>query len=132
MPVKSTFQAILEARCPRCRQGKMFVFPLLKFSRFSQMNSQCPHCDFRFEVEPGFFIGAMYVSYAMSLVIFMVVGFLVYLVFNNPDFYYYIVTIPIMVLILLPFMYRYSRVLFLYGFGGVKYEDEQTKSRLKL
>ncbi|MDH3709670.1 MAG: DUF983 domain-containing protein [Cyclobacteriaceae bacterium] len=110
----------------------MFVFPLLKFSRFSQMNAHCPHCHFRFEVEPGFFIGAMYVSYAMSLAIFMVVGFLVYLVFDNPDFYYYIIAIPIMVLILLPFMYRYSRVLFLYGFGGVKYEDEQTNSRLRL
>ena len=96
------------------------------------MHTHCPHCNLRFEVEPGFFIGAMYISYAMSIVVFLVVAALVYLIFNNPQFYYYMVAIPLMVLILLPVMYRYSRVLFLHAFGGVKYEKEDTHSRLRL
>ena len=132
MPERSRFQAILEARCPRCREGKMFVFPAFRIPNFSQMHTHCPHCNLRFEVEPGFFIGAMYISYAMSIAVFVVVAALVYLIFNNPEFYYYMVAIPLMVLILLPVMYRYSRVLFLYGFGGVKHEKEDTHSRLRL
>lgn len=132
MPEKSRFQAILRGKCPRCREGNMFVYPPLNFSRFSKMNTHCPQCALRFEVEPGFFIGAMYVSYAMSITVFLVVGFLVYQIFDNPDFYYYIIAIPIMVLILLPFMYRYSRILFLHAFGGVKYEEDQANSRLRL
>lgn len=122
MPEKSRIQAILEARCPRCRQGKMFLFPNSKIARFSQMHTFCPVCKLRFEVEPGFFIGAMYVSYVMSLTVFTVVGISVYLLFQNPSFYYYIVAIPLVVLILLPLMYRYSRVLFLHIFGGIRYQ----------
>jgi hypothetical protein len=86
------------------------------------MHTHCPVCDLRFEVEPGFFIGAMYISYAMSLVIFFTVSVVIYVLFNNPEFYFYMIGIPSTVLILLPFMFRYSRVLFLYLFGGIKYD----------
>jgi len=132
MPEKSVLQAILEARCPQCRIGKMFKHPLSQVSKFSDMHTHCPSCQLRFEVEPGFFIGAMYVSYAMSLALFVVVSLGVYLLFNNPSFYYYIIAIPLVVLILLPIMYRYSRILFLYGFGGVKYQGKNPSSSLKL
>ncbi len=87
------------------------------------MHQHCPVCGLRFEVEPGFFIGAMYISYAMSLGLFVLVGASVYWLFNNPEFYYYMIAIPLMVLILLPLMYRYSRVLFLHLFGGVEYRS---------
>ena len=32
------------------------------------MNRRCPVCGLHFEREPGYFLGAMYVSYAVSLV----------------------------------------------------------------
>ena len=122
MAVPSKLRAILGARCPKCRQGYMFEFPLSQLRKFSQMHEHCPVCKLRFEVEPGFYIGAMYVSYVMSLMIFFVVSALIYILFNNPDFYYYLIGIPLVVLILLPVMYRYSRVLFLHLFGGIKYD----------
>lgn len=128
MPKKSRLIAILEARCPQCRDGKMFMFPLSTIAKFSHMYRHCPKCKLRFEVEPGFFIGAMYVSYMMSLILFVLVGISVYFLFNNPSFYYYIVAIPLMVLILLPLMYRYSRVLFLHGFGGIEYRSPENYS----
>lgn len=128
MPVQSSLRAILEAKCPKCREGDMFEFPLVHLRKFSHMHTYCPICELRFEVEPGFFIGAMYVSYAMSLGIFFVVSFLIYTLFNNPDFHYYVIGIPLMVLILLPIMYRYSRVIFLHLFGGVKMDTgDRTK-----
>ncbi|MGI9549580.1 MAG: DUF983 domain-containing protein [Aurantibacter sp.] len=102
----------------------MFIFPLSHLKKFSRMHTHCPHCDLRFEVEPGFFIGAMYISYAMSLVILFLTSAWIYLLFGNPDFYFYIIGIPIVVLSLLPLMYRYSRVLFLHLFGGVKYDAQ--------
>ncbi len=86
------------------------------------MHTYCPVCDLRFEVEPGFFIGAMYISYAMSLGIFFTVSVVIYVFFNNPEFYFYMIGIPSTVLISLPFMFRYSRVLFLHLFGGIKYD----------
>ncbi len=132
MGEKTALQALLEGKCPQCRTGKMFKYPLTRVSRFSEMHTHCPHCKLRFEVEPGFFIGAMYVSYAMSLALFITVSLAVYLLFDNPSFYYYVIAIPLVVLILLPIMYRYSRILFLYGFGGVRYQGKNPSSSLKL
>jgi hypothetical protein len=31
------------------------------------MNERCPVCDLRFEREPGYFLGAMYISYPLSV-----------------------------------------------------------------
>ena len=88
------------------------------------MYTHCPHCKLRFEVEPGFFIGAMYVSYAMSLVILFVTSGLIYFIFNNPEFHFYVIGIPLMVFGFLPVMFRYSRVLFLHLFGGINKENQ--------
>lgn len=122
MPVPSKLRAILEARCPKCREGHMFEFPLANYRKFSRMHTHCPICRLRFEVEPGFYIGAMYISYVMSLVILFTVSITIFILFSNPDFYYYLIGITLVVLILIPVTFRYSRVLFLYLFGGIKYE----------
>jgi hypothetical protein len=31
------------------------------------MHDRCPVCSLRFEREPGYFVGAMYISYAMAV-----------------------------------------------------------------
>ncbi len=64
--------AILRGLCPRCREGHIFRGPLFWISR---MNPSCPVCGLRFEREPGYFLGAMYISYAMAVPV--LVGFLV-------------------------------------------------------
>jgi uncharacterized protein (DUF983 family) len=47
-------------RCPRCRKGRVF-------SGLVRMNPACPECGLRFEREPGYFLGAMYFSYALAV-----------------------------------------------------------------
>src|SRR5947208_16960374 len=54
-------RAIIRQRCPVCLQGAMFR------GRF-EMNATCPVCGHRLEREPGFFQGAMYVSYGIGIV----------------------------------------------------------------
>jgi uncharacterized protein (DUF983 family) len=51
----------LRLRCPRCGKGGLFV------RRFA-MHERCPVCDLRFEREQGYFIGAIYVNYALTVV----------------------------------------------------------------
>lgn len=57
---------VLTCKCPNCKKGKMFnnLGNLLLF-RMSKMNTTCNVCNFKFEKEPGFFFGAMFVSYAL-------------------------------------------------------------------
>jgi len=61
----STFNDILRHRCPRCRVGKIFHRSI--FLGFPKMHQRCSVCHLRYEREPGYFLGAMYISYALAL-----------------------------------------------------------------
>lgn len=52
----------LRLRCPACGQGRMFAGWLT-------MNSHCSKCDFKFEREPGYFLGAIYVNYGLTTLV---------------------------------------------------------------
>lgn len=54
------FAPLLAQRCPRCGQGRVFAGVL-------EMNRTCPVCGIAFEREQGYFLGAMYFSYAMGV-----------------------------------------------------------------
>jgi uncharacterized protein (DUF983 family) len=61
----STLGSILRQRCPRCRKGR--IFPYSIFRGLPKMHERCPVCDLRFEREPGYFLGAMYISYGLGV-----------------------------------------------------------------
>ncbi len=117
------FSAIVQGKCPRCQSGKMFIHPALS-TKFTQMFSHCPVCNVQYEIEPGFFWGAMYVSYAISCAIMIILGLAVMLLFNDPDFWVYIAIIIPAFFLASPFTYRYSRILLLYLFSPVRFEEK--------
>jgi hypothetical protein len=80
----------------------------------------------RFEIEPGFFYGAMYVSYAFVVAEMLNVGLLTYLITGNDKSpWLYIFSILLSVLALTPINYRYSKVLLLHFLTPkVKYKPE--------
>jgi uncharacterized protein (DUF983 family) len=57
---------MLRQRCPRCCEGKIYAHGMT-------MNQRCPTCDLLFEREPGYFLGALYISYGLST-IFLLFG----------------------------------------------------------
>jgi len=125
MPKKSVYYAILNHKCPRCREGDLFKYGILsKPHKFTETYKTCPHCQLVYEREPGFFFGAMYVSYAMTMAVLLGTAFILYNFFGDPDLVVYITAVPAMVLILLPVIFRYSRTIFLHGFGGVSYDEK--------
>jgi uncharacterized protein (DUF983 family) len=63
--VISTLNDILHQRCPRCRVGKIFHHSI--FLGFPKMHERCSVCHLRYEREPGYFLGAMYISYGLGL-----------------------------------------------------------------
>ena len=116
--------AIWQGKCPRCRQGSIFKFPLRKLTKFSMMNTDCPSCGASFEPEPGFYFGAMCVSYALNVVLFISVGLVLYFLFEPSDVIY-VSVIGVAALLFTPFFFRVSRVLFLYWFGGYHYDPNR-------
>jgi uncharacterized protein (DUF983 family) len=98
--------SLLWQRCPRCRAGKMFR------GRFA-MNDPCPVCGLIFQREEGYFLGAMYTSYALSVAIYMPLYFIALaLMPANP-----LLALGVSAVAYLPFVpavFRYSRVLWVY------------------
>lgn len=56
------WKAIVLRRCPRCRIGAIFngVWTML---------DACEQCHLKYEREPGYFLGAMYFSYALGVLL---------------------------------------------------------------
>jgi uncharacterized protein (DUF983 family) len=63
----STLASILQQRCPRCRIGRIFQSSI--FRGFPKMCERCSICDLKFEREPGYFLGAMYISFASGVLV---------------------------------------------------------------
>lgn len=103
----------------------MFISAKYNLKKFDKMPKQCDHCGLDFEVEPGFYTGAMYVSYAFSVAIFVIVGFFLFLFLNDPGIHVYVLAILFTLVILFPVLFRYSRVIYLHLFGGVNYEPDK-------
>lgn len=131
MSEKGVFKSIIECRCPECRTGKMFSNPAYKLAKFGAMPVDCPQCGYRFEREPGYFFGAMYVSYALSVGIFLTTVVTLLLVLGDPSLQTYIITVGVVSLLLYPFTFRYSRVIFVYAFSGAKYDPKKGLEKVR-
>lgn len=127
MPEISKGEAILKAKCPRCRKGDMFEYSPVHITKFDKMHTFCPSCGLRYEVEPGFFFGAMYISYSISVAVLLTTAFILFFGFDDPDLIVYIITVPTIVLLILPLTFRFSRVVFLHIFGGIEYDEKYSK-----
>jgi hypothetical protein len=92
--------------------------------KFAETQYECKQCKLNYEPEPGFFFGAMYWSYAI------IVGIIITLsvVFNLLNLFdYAIAAIPIAIVILLPIIFRYSRMLMLYVVYPAMYSEQYHK-----
>jgi uncharacterized protein (DUF983 family) len=107
-----------QGKCPRCSIGEVFKYPLLN-RHFASMHNECPECKATFQPEPGFYFGAMFISYAITVVIMVACSLALWLFFEAST-NVYIVTFIVVTVLFSPVSYRYSRLIWLYWFGGHK------------
>ena len=66
----SKLYSIVKNCCPKCHKGKFWPtdnpFKNIFIKNGGDLGC-CKNCSFQFEIEPGFWFGAMYVSYALSV-----------------------------------------------------------------
>lgn len=102
-------------KCPRCHEGELFTGKNpYAFGRMLTMYTHCSNCGLRYEREAGFFFGAMYVSYAINIALFVTATVAFYL-FLKPyvDWRWYIFSYAVLSLLLSPIIFRLSRSLWL-------------------
>jgi uncharacterized protein (DUF983 family) len=107
---------LISNKCPHCHQGLVFENSNLFTYREDKINEECPVCHRRFEKEPGFYMGAMYVSYGLGILECFLTYFLLSL--KTPELNdWVIISLTVTpILLLAPFNFRMARLVWLYIF----------------
>jgi phage FluMu protein Com len=110
----SWLYSILTVKCPRCRKGNMFpTGTLYNPKKFMQMNKSCECCGQSFEPEPGYYFGAMFISYAFNTAFFIGVWWALLMVVDEISMLMMLSVLMFVVIGLLPLNFRWSRVLWI-------------------
>tara|TARA_R110002012_G_scaffold296694_1_gene494135 strand:- start:49349 stop:49672 length:324 start_codon:yes stop_codon:yes gene_type:complete len=101
---------------------------LLNPTKFSVMNKSCAHCGQSFEPEPGYYFGAMFVSYAINTALFITAW--VALTILKPDYSLSLLLslLGVAAIVFLPFIYRISRSIWIAIFISYQGEDIPSSS----
>jgi uncharacterized protein (DUF983 family) len=99
--------------CPRCHKGNVFKNNNpYSFNNGLTMLDSCSECNLKYEREPGFFYGALYVSYAFMSGIF-IIWFVADLLWIHMDSVKLAMVVMVSMLLLFPVVYRSARILWL-------------------
>ena len=117
----SKLNSILTGSCPKCQNESMYkeknIFILTKIL---SMNDHCSHCGLKYQIEPSFFYGAMYVSYALNVAV-GVAAFIIAYLFCNSSMKQAFITIIISIIVAFPHVMRLSRNIYINLF--VSYDE---------
>lgn len=116
---------MLKHQCPRCRKGKLFTHSAYNFKHFTEMPEKCNCCEQPFELEPSFFYGAMYVSYALQVALLVTVFVAYQILYPEVEAHVMIITVVAIAFMLYPVLVRFSRSIWIHFF--VKYDREAHK-----
>ena len=79
-----------------------------------KMNEHCPCCGLKFEIEPGYFYAAMYVSYGFSVAQVVTLGVATAILTERESPWLYIGVLFGAIFFFAPFNLRYSRLVLLH------------------
>jgi len=95
-------------------------------AKFSVMNKNCSYCGQSFEPEPGYYFGAMFISYGINTALFISVWVALYLLKEDYSLTLLLTLLGAAAIVFLPFIYRISRSIWIAIF--IPFEEEFEKS----
>ena len=105
----SKIYSIFRLKCPRCHEGNLFLHKnAYSYSNLEKMPENCPVCDQKYWPEPGFYYGAMYVSYALTIALSVAI-FVAMTVLWRFEVLWYLGINAVSILLLFPPIFRVSR-----------------------
>ncbi len=113
--------SILNLKCPRCHDGDLFPTGSFSFSKPFDMPETCPKCGQKYFLGPGFYYGAMFISYIITA--FFCLGFVGGLIlFTDISVNMAFVLLLIVISILFVWFFRVSRAIWINM--NVKYDKQ--------
>ncbi len=108
----------LVLKCPTCGKEKLFKSNPYVLNNMLDMNARCSNCGEDFQVETGFYYGAMYMSYIITCALCLVL-LPVYMALNfSRDKFldnagYYIASCALLIVLAAPYVAQLSRAIWL-------------------
>ncbi|MCC5916830.1 MAG: DUF983 domain-containing protein [Cryomorphaceae bacterium] len=122
---RSLLASIFGMRCPSCREGKLFSNSNpYRLKGIAEMHNRCPNCGQVYEPEPGFFYGSMYVSYGITVAIYVAIVVLM-TIFGNPGIWEIVISLSVVLIIVAPMVFRLSRSVWAHMFIKRKKESKK-------
>lgn len=121
----SKLYSILTGTCPKCQNESMYLDKNpLHFNKILKMHENCSHCGLKYQIEPSFFYGAMYVSYGLNVAV-GIAAFLISFVIFGSSLKVAFIAIIASLIVLFPFVLRWSRNIYINMF--VSYDPKTNR-----
>jgi uncharacterized protein (DUF983 family) len=109
----SKLNSILTGSCPKCQNESMYADKNpWHLGNVLKMNESCSHCGLKFQIEPSFFYGAMYVSYALNVAV-GVAAFIISHLFIGFNLVHSFIAIIGTLIVTFPFVLRWARNIYI-------------------
>ena len=118
--------SILTGSCPKCHNESMYLDKNpYKLGNLFKMHERCSHCHTKYKIEPSFFYGAMYVSYAVGIA-FAFAAFVISFLLVGTSLINTFISIIVTMIVFLPVIVRLSRNIWINLF--VHYDSRAAKT----
>lgn len=122
--------SIFRNKCPQCHEGDFFSSSnAYRLSRMTEMPDKCEVCGQSYQPEPGFYYGAMYVSYGLGVAQFVAIWVATSVLFPNMNVWVLISLVVGGQLLVFPPMFRLSRRIWINLFvkykGNLKHNKQE-------
>ena len=119
--------SILRLKCPRCNEGAFYKGHPYSYSGMGRVKENCSECNLKYNIEPSFFHGSYYVSYALGVALFIAVWVLQLIFFPNVGPGTLLISILVALLVFSPIIYALSKIIWINIF--VKYDPAFLKKK---
>jgi uncharacterized protein (DUF983 family) len=123
--------SILHIKCPQCQEGAFLVSTPYDLSKVGDVREECDVCGLKYSKEPGFYYGAMYVSYALGVALFVTVWASCNWFFTDVSVWVQIGLVVLLSILLGPYLFALSKIIwanFFISFDPHAKLNRQTKS----
>ena len=119
--------SIAKITCPQCHEGKFLVSSVYDLKNMGDVRHECDVCHLKYEREPGFFYGAMYVSYALGVALFVTIWASCNLWFPSFGAWTQIGLVTFFTVVLSPYLFALSKIIWANFFISYKAYAQSSK-----
>ena len=123
---ENKLNSIVNILCPQCHKGTFLEKAPYDFSEFTKVRSNCASCGLKYSLEPSFYFGSMFVSYALGVALMVGIIAASYWTTGTFSFQNTFIVICIVLMLLGPYINALSKIIWANIFFSYK-EDSFKK-----